>query len=271
MDIKELRENLSYDPDTGEIRWISSGTGRQLGEIAGNKEGKVQVCSSKLVLARVAWALHYGEDPSHWVLHLNGDKSDLRICNLVLYESESTYLLIRKKHAVGRAAIDDDWIRSNVSYCSESGFIFIDSCGEKTRTENETVCNGKEYMISRIGPRRILSHRLAWFLNYGAWPIGVIDHENHNGRDNRIVNLRNVTHAVNLRNAKRSKANKSGVTGVYWNKKSGKWHVSIGGSDRGKSMIYLGQFSDIEEAKAARKKAEEELGYHKNHGKETTT
>jgi hypothetical protein len=124
-------------------------------------------------------------------------------------------------------------------------------------------------MISRLGSREILSHRVAWFIHYGSWPNGVVDHENHIGRDNRIVNLRDVTHANNLRNAKRSKANKSGVTGVHWNKAAGKWHVSIGGSDRGKSVIYLGLFSDIEEAKAARKKAEEELGYHANHGKET--
>lgn len=164
--------------------------------------------------------------------------------------------------------IDDDWISSNVSYCSESGFTFIESCGEKTRTEHEVSVNGKEYMISRIGPRAILSHRLAWFLYYGSWPNGVVDHENHNGRDNRIVNLRDVTHAENLRNAKRSKANKSGVTGVYWNKVARKWHASIGGGVNRK-IIYLGLFSDIEVAKAARKKAEEELGYHTNHGKET--
>lgn len=52
------------------------------------------------------------------------------------------------------------------------------------------------------------------------------------------------------------KANKSGVTGVNWDKSRGKWQATI----RFKGKKYnLGRFADIEDAISARKKAEKEI------------
>ncbi|MBE7114411.1 hypothetical protein FT641_18670 [Bacillus paranthracis] len=56
-------------------------------------------------------------------------------------------------------------------------------------------------------------------------------------------------------NSKTPKNNRSGVTGVSWNKRSGKWRASI--NFKGKS-IYLGQYVRMEDAIKARKEAEEE-------------
>ena len=50
-----------------------------------------------------------------------------------------------------------------------------------------------------------------------------------------------------------SKRNKSGVTGVHWDKASSKWRASI--RVKGKD-IKLGRFSSLEEATTARKEAE---------------
>jgi hypothetical protein len=53
-----------------------------------------------------------------------------------------------------------------------------------------------------------------------------IDHINHNKSDNRKNNLRIVTHKVNQRNRSLSKNNKSGMSGVYWDKSKNKWRVN---------------------------------------------
>lgn len=44
------------------------------------------------------------------------------------------------------------------------------------------------------------AHRLAWLLYYKVWPMGEIDHVNGNRADNRIENLREVTHRDNQYN-----------------------------------------------------------------------
>ena len=50
--------------------------------------------------------------------------------------------------------------------------------------------NGKVYSV----------HRIAWRLYYGIWPKHTIDHINGIRHDNRITNLRDVSHRVNLQN-----------------------------------------------------------------------
>ena len=109
-----------------------------------------------------------------------------------------------------------------------------------------------------------LAHRLVWAIHYGEEPKGEIDHINGINADNRIANLRDVVHIDNLRNAKRSSANKSGVTGVFWNKGSRRWRSSI---RRDGVNIDLGCYDTLNEAGAARRGAEKALGFHKNHGK----
>ena len=111
---------------------------------------------------------------------------------------------------------------------------------------------------------RMYGHRVAWLLSYGEWPAGHIDHINGNPSDNRISNLRLVDNEANHRNMKQHKGNSSGVTGVYWSKRAKKWQAYI--CVKGK-QIYLGVFAELEEARIARKEAEIEYGFHKNHGR----
>ena len=109
------------------------------------------------------------------------------------------------------------------------------------------------------------AHRLAWLLYYGVDPGNMqIDHVDGNKENNVISNLRLVDHQGNSMNQRKHKNNKSGITGVSWNKADSKWQVNI--SDRGEQR-YLGIFEDKFEAICCRKSAERRLGYHKNHGK----
>jgi hypothetical protein len=110
---------------------------------------------------------------------------------------------------------------------------------------------------------RYFAARLAWLYMTGAFPEGHIDHINHDSTDNRWANLREVSSVENSRNMSRSRSNKSGVTGVSWDKGTGKWFVCI--MVDGKTR-YGGIFTSIEEAAAKRKELEQKYNFHPNHG-----
>jgi hypothetical protein len=121
------------------------------------------------------------------------------------------------------------------------------------------------YIQTSLLGEPLLLHRVIWFYMTGEWPKGEIDHINGNTIDNRWENLRDVTHINNCRNQRIRKNNKSGVPGVYWHKASSKWGVNI--IDNNGKQIDLGYFNNFEEAIVVRKSAEEEYGYHPNHGR----
>lgn len=82
----------------------------------------------------------------------------------------------------------------------------------------------------------------------------LIDHINHNKIDNRKCNLRVVDSQKNVMNSSLSKNNKSGVTGVFWNKINSKWasRITYNGED-----YHLGYYIELEDAIKARKDAED--------------
>lgn len=121
------------------------------------------------------------------------------------------------------------------------------------------------YIQVKLEGKDNLAHRIVWEMHNGPIPDGMqIDHINHIRDDNRIENLRIVSNLANGMNQGMPKNNKSGVTGVGWYKKTGRWRVQIRAN--GKSMT-VGYFDDFDIAVAARKDAESKYGFHENHGK----
>ena len=103
---------------------------------------------------------------------------------------------------------------------------------------------------------------------HGEWPRHEIDHINGDPSDNRICNLRDVTHKVNGLNQKIPAHNKSGIIGVSWHNSTKKWAATITVS---KKQLHLGVFDTIEQARDARSLAERKYGFHKNHGRVDAT
>lgn len=128
-----------------------------------------------------------------------------------------------------------------------------------------TNLNSQGHIQVRILGRLFLLHRLIWLREYGEWPENDIDHINGIRTDNRLCNLRSVSHRDNLRNRKKFRNNTSGQNGVNLHKNTDKWRAAIR-NNKGKS-IHLGLFNTFEEAVCARKAAEVEYGYHENHGR----
>jgi hypothetical protein len=51
-----------------------------------------------------------------------------------------------------------------------------------------------------IKGKKIPTARLAWFLTHSEWPVGEIDHINRDKGDDRLCNLRDVSHSENMCN-----------------------------------------------------------------------
>ncbi len=85
-----------------------------------------------------------------------------------------------------------------------------------------------------------------------------IDHEDHNGLNNQINNLRVCTHRQNNMNREKLANCSSQYKGVSWNKYMKKWHALI---QIEKKRKHLGYFNnEIEAAKAYDQSASEHFG-----------
>ena len=121
-----------------------------------------------------------------------------------------------------------------------------------TRRHNEG------YVLVKIDKKEYRVHRIVWLWHHGYLPENVVDHINHIKDDNRIENLREVTQKCNLRNSKVSAKNTSGVRGVHYDKRSGKWGAQIKVDNKG---INLGLFNDKITAAMIRFESEVEVGW----------
>lgn len=93
-----------------------------------------------------------------------------------------------------------------------------------------------------------LGHLLVWLMEYGRWPVGEIDHKDGNGLNNRLSNLRDVTHETNMQNQRRAHSgSKSGLLGAHWRQSSGRWASAI---RHGRRRVFLGLFDSAEGAHA---------------------
>lgn len=86
-DFDRFSEYLSYDPETGDIRWIKRpGRRGRVGSVAGNTDSKgyrrISFMGRSFGGHRVALLLTKGEWPREEIDHVNGDRSDNRLCNL---------------------------------------------------------------------------------------------------------------------------------------------------------------------------------------------
>jgi len=119
------------------------------------------------------------------------------------------------------------------------------------------------YIMLSIDSKRYLAHRLAFLYMTGEFPENHTDHINHVRSDNRWLNLRKATRQENQKNRSIFKNNTSGHVGVSWCNRSKKWLVQININNKN---TFIGHFTDIKEAIFSRWLAEDEHGYHKNHG-----
>jgi hypothetical protein len=163
-----------------------------------------------------------------------------------------------------------DYLRKRLRYEPETGKLFWLDYEDMPNNWRARFA-GKEagtytdegYRQVRVDGISFQAHRVAYAIHHGEWPTMGVDHINGVKDDNRINNLRVVSHQDNLRNSSMKSGNTSGVNGVHWHKAAGKWQAQIMADNRRK---HLGLFNTLEEAAAARKEASAKYGYTERHG-----
>ena len=143
-------------------------------------------------------------------------------------------------------------------------FTWLKSRGGRVKAGDIAgVLHHSGYILIRTGGKVYLAHRLAWLYKAGCWPADMVDHINRNKADNRWCNLREATRSQNAQNAGLQENNTSGVRGVHWSKREGKWCVRcmLGGK-----RYSFGLYDDLKTAAAvaadARKKLYGEFDSH---------
>ena len=154
-------------------------------------------------------------------------------------------------------------LRQIFRYEPETGKVFWLS-GSMAGHEAGSISKSHGYIVVNALASQFLAHRLAWVLHYGEWPTHAIDHLNGCPTDNRIHNLRDCDQSTNIKNSRKRVNNRSGVTGVSWDRVNGKWHATIRSAYR---TMNLGRFDKLEDAAKARADAEKRLGFTPRHGR----
>jgi hypothetical protein len=150
-----------------------------------------------------------------------------------------------------------------LSYNPDTGkLIYIGKTHRGTPLESEAGSLNRGYITVKFKKSVYMAHRIAYFLHTGDQPCE-LDHLNRNKADNRWCNLRNTDHTGNMRNLPMLNTNKSGHTGVYFDKDCGKWRAQ--GSLNNKT-VYIGLFDTIEEGVAARDDFNSVNKFHASHG-----
>ena len=166
-----------------------------------------------------------------------------------------------------QAALTHEILKERLKYDKDTGLFEWKHQHKRGRKEGSVGFeeNGYHIIALHINKRthKYLAHRLAWFYVYGEYPDKDIDHINHDRMDNRISNLRLVSNSENSKNQKLRDSNKSGHSGVYYDKSRDKWCARI---MNGGKKIWGGRFTDKQEAFAKAKELYEHYGFHKNHG-----
>ena len=124
-----LHELLSYDPETGVMRWrVDRARTAKAGQIAGtrNDRGYISIAIDRKVYRahRLAWLYIHGKWPNYEVDHIDGDRTNNRIKNL--RDVKKSVNLQNQRHA---------------SANNKSGFLGVCKRGNYWRAE---ICvNGK--------------------------------------------------------------------------------------------------------------------------------
>lgn len=143
-------------------------------------------------------------------------------------------------------ALDLADVRARLSYDAETGKLVWLRAFHSSRVGKEAgFPNRFGYLIVGLHRSTFFAHRLAWFIHYGRWPSIEIDHIDRNPLNNMLANLRECTKRQNLANRAVFKRSATGLKGVCFAKKCGRFQTQIRVNGK---MKWLGYYDTAQEA-----------------------
>lgn len=134
-------------------------------------------------------------------------------------------------------ALDVEYVKEILDLrIPECEFYWLVQQGTRGKVGNKAgTLSTQGHIQIQVNKNIFKAHRLVWFVTYGVFPDGVIDHINGERSDNRIENLRDVPNRVNRQNQKKCKrADMALPTGVNV-------HIS-----NGKAYGYMSHWCDMD-------------------------
>jgi len=163
--------------------------------------------------------------------------------------------------------LTQDKLKEILFYCPTSGQFTWIKHNKHTNIKSRGIAGHTHpntgYVSITIDRKFNAAHRLAWLYMTGNYPKYCIDHINGIKHDNSFDNLRSVDQSTNCKNRRINANNKSGVSGVYLDKDTGKWEVRIG---HNKKRHYFGRYKDLDEAIKVRNTEIKNFDFHELHG-----
>lgn len=139
-----------------------------------------------------------------------------------------------------------NYLHQILAYDPETGFFTRKvNQGKAKHGDAAGMIRRDGYLYIGYGGKRTVAQRLAWLMTHGEFPKGQIDHINGARNDNRIANLRDVSHSGNQQN--RFGPQRNNTTGFLGVTKTpyGKFHANI--KLNGKTK-FIGSFENPESA-----------------------
>jgi hypothetical protein len=250
---ERLKELLHYDPETGIFTRKCDKGGCKKGSIVTSTQ-MMSVDGKEHSILRLIWLYEYGHFPTKNIKRIDGNLQNNKLNNL--QENIS--------HKENPKKLTQERLKKLLHYDPETG-VFTRKISTTSNAQRGniagTICkNG--YAQAGVEGKRYYLHRLAWLYMYGYLPENEIDHIDRNPLNNRINNLREVSRSCNAKNVSPMSNCKTGIPGVFFNKKTKKWWVYISLGPKTKRG-WLGQFKeqDFDEAVCTRLAAEQCLNY----------
>lgn len=135
FDIEHLRSLIAYDPETGDLTWLSRGVknSKRAGKRAGCLDAHgyccVLVMGRSFKAHRIAFALHYGRWPASQIDHIDGDRANNRIANL--------------REATNRENMQNQIRRPS----NKSGYVGVDWHARDRKWRAQIRLNGKNHHL----------------------------------------------------------------------------------------------------------------------------
>jgi hypothetical protein len=230
-------------------------------DLSGEKFGSLTVISfSHTEHSHSHWncVCDCGEDVTKSISYLKGSK--YKMCNKCRSKILSDKIVKKEKPVVDKKSPGQ---KKQNTYCEMGDYTIINGDIIVDTEDVEFIKSLNRYVSKSSGGYPLIFVNNGWFFihrllmglpqKYDKETKIIVDHINGNRLDCRKQNMRICHKEKNPINCKTYKSNTSGVKGVSWMKKLSKYQASI--CVNGKS-IYLGVHSDINDAIAARKEAE---------------